>query len=257
VEGGFADPTSQGRAVELDALPAVDLRLAIQWKVVGELSDQDMGEGRLGRQATLDQVGRRRCLMHAFLASRAGVFRADGGDHPELRRDDVEALGDVLADPNHGTTAARAGQARGLDDPLEPRQLLRQPAEIAFGCGPRRRGLPGRSRLRFFDFGHRRLEVLEGQLPGIGSELLGSLAVKRLAELPDQMLEALPLLGERPDLAFEPCPGCLLGGKRRLLRRKGRLVGGRQSRQIEVVASSEHGRSLAAARLCGISSAPW
>ena len=50
VEGRLADPTGQGRAVEIDALPAVDLRLAIQWKVVGELPDQDMREGRLGRQ---------------------------------------------------------------------------------------------------------------------------------------------------------------------------------------------------------------
>ena len=93
--------------------------------MIGELADQDMREGRLGRQAALDQMGRCRCLMHAFLACRAGVFGADGDDHPELRRDDVEALGDVLADPDHGTTAARAGQARGLDHLLEPRQLLR------------------------------------------------------------------------------------------------------------------------------------
>ena len=260
VEGGLADPAGQSRAVELDALAAVDLRLAIQWKVVGELPDQDMGEGRLGRQATFDQMGRRWCLMHTFLACRAGVFRADGGDHPELRGDDVEALGDVLADPNHGTTAARAGQARGLDDPLEPRQLLRQPAQIAprrrSRWRVRRRGLSGRSRLRLFDFGHSGLEVLEGQLPGIGIELLGSLAVKRLAELPDQMLEALVLLGERPDLGFEPCPRHPLGTQRRLLCRESRLVGGRQSRQIEVLVSTEHGRSLAAARLSGACRGP-
>jgi putative ubiquitin-RnfH superfamily antitoxin RatB of RatAB toxin-antitoxin module len=47
--------------------------------------------------------------MHTFLACRAGVFGTDDGDHAELRRDDVEALGDILADPNHRTTAARAG----------------------------------------------------------------------------------------------------------------------------------------------------
>ena len=95
------------------------------------------------------------------------------------------------------------------------------------GSRPRWRGCAGRSRLRLFDFGQGGLEVLEGQLPGIGTELLGSLAVKCLAELPDQMLEALVLLGERPDLGFEPCPRHPLGTQRRLLRRESRLVGGR------------------------------
>ena len=35
-----------------------------------------------------------------------------------------------------------------------------------------------------------------------------------LSTLPDEQREALLLVGERPDLAFEPCPGRLLGGKR-------------------------------------------
>jgi len=106
VEGGLAVPTGQGRAVELDALPAVDLRLPVERQMIGELADQDTREGCLGWQPGRDQIGR--CLMHAFLACRAGVSRADGGDHPKLRWDDVEALGNVLADLDHGTTATRA-----------------------------------------------------------------------------------------------------------------------------------------------------
>ena len=38
-EGGAADPVGQGGAIERDALAGVDLRLAIEWRVVGIFGD--------------------------------------------------------------------------------------------------------------------------------------------------------------------------------------------------------------------------
>jgi hypothetical protein len=44
---------------------------------------------------------------------------------PELRRDDVEPLGDVLADPVHGTATAGTGRLGQLDHDLFARQVPR------------------------------------------------------------------------------------------------------------------------------------
>jgi hypothetical protein len=50
-----ADPVGQGGAVELDALPGVDLRLAVERQMIGILPDDDMRDQPFGRQAALDQ----------------------------------------------------------------------------------------------------------------------------------------------------------------------------------------------------------
>ena len=83
--GGAADPVRQRRAIELDALPGVDLALAIERQVVGVFADQDMGDQRLGRQPALDQPRRRRRLDHGALAGAAAILGPAGDDHPELR----------------------------------------------------------------------------------------------------------------------------------------------------------------------------
>lgn len=57
-------------------------------------------------------------------------------DHLVARRDVVQTLSPILADPDHVTTAAGADDAVGLDHPLDARQ--------AFGQGP---GLAGRTGL--------------------------------------------------------------------------------------------------------------
>ena len=81
--GGTPDPIRQGRAIELDALPGVDLSLTIERDVVGVFADQDMGHQRLGGQPTLDQARRRGRLDHGALARPAAVpgprrFRTPG-----------------------------------------------------------------------------------------------------------------------------------------------------------------------------------
>lgn len=48
-EGGAADPVSQGRAIERNALPRVDLSLAVQRKMIGVFGYEDLRHGRLGR----------------------------------------------------------------------------------------------------------------------------------------------------------------------------------------------------------------
>ena len=66
--------------------------------MVGELRYQHLGDGRLGGQPALDQAHWRRCLHDHVRASAAGVFGPAHDQHPELRRHDVQALRDVLAD---------------------------------------------------------------------------------------------------------------------------------------------------------------
>ena len=141
-EGGAADPVGQGRAIEPDALPGVDLRLPIERQVVGIFGHEHLGDGGVGRQPALDQPRRRRRLHHHLLAGAAGVFGPAHHQDPELGRHDVEALGDVLADAVQGAGAARAGRALDIDDGLDPRQVRRQGAAVAGGVarrGPARR----------------------------------------------------------------------------------------------------------------------
>ena len=76
MERRLADPAGQGRAVQIQAGTRVDRRLAIQGAVVGVFRDEDMGERAFGRQAALDQPGRRRRLDDAPLASPAGRIGA-------------------------------------------------------------------------------------------------------------------------------------------------------------------------------------
>ena len=67
-EGRTADPIRQRRAVEFDTLPGVNLRLAVQRKVIGVFGDQDLRHRGLGRQSALDQPGWSRRLDDAVLA---------------------------------------------------------------------------------------------------------------------------------------------------------------------------------------------
>lgn len=191
----------------------MDPRLAVEWQVVGELGDQHVREQGFGRQRPLDQVRGCRGLGHGAGAAAAGVLRPDGHDHPEPGRGDVEPLGAVLPDPGHLAAAAGAERARGLEGALDPRQLLRQPARMApgrclLGARPRPQTAGGLGRL---DLGHRGLELLQGELPLVGAQLLRSPAVQRLLELPHQMLEPPVLLGERGDLLLERTTGRALG----------------------------------------------
>ena len=142
MERRLSDPACERGAVQIKPGAAHDLRLPVKRQVIGVFRDQHMGDGALGRQRSFDQMRRRRRLGDAVLADAAGVFRADCDDDPELSRHDVEALRSVLADPRHVAAAAGTERALGLDYPFDPRQLLRQAAEIAVRRGSFPTGFP-------------------------------------------------------------------------------------------------------------------
>lgn len=125
LESGPSDPVGQGGTVEIDALTAVDLRLAIQRKMVGVFAGQHMRHRSFGRQAARGQPRRCRCLGDPVGAGAAGVFRAAGDDDAELRRNDVQPLRGIFADAVQATPA-RADQALGLDHLLDARQMSGQ-----------------------------------------------------------------------------------------------------------------------------------
>ena len=51
-KGSTADPVGQCRTVKIVALAGVDLRLPVQWEVVGIFGDQDLGHRGVGRQCS-------------------------------------------------------------------------------------------------------------------------------------------------------------------------------------------------------------
>ena len=121
MERSASDPIGESRAVKAEALALVNLRLAIERQMVGVFGDEHVGDGRLGRQAALDQPRRRRRLDDDVLASPAGVFGPAHHNHSELRGNDVEPFPEVLADPVQRAFAAGAGLILDVDDRLDAR----------------------------------------------------------------------------------------------------------------------------------------
>ena len=137
---------------------------------------------------------RRRGLGHTSASLRAGITRADGDDHPQLGRRDVEPLAAIFTDFDHGPAAAGASDARRFDHLLDARQLLGQGAGAtlrSFDIGLI--GCPGSAFDGFLDFCDRDLDILEGQLLLLRIELLRSRAEPRPAQLVHQVLK--PRLG--------------------------------------------------------------
>jgi len=116
-------------------VPGHDHGLPVQRHVLGMLGHRDVGEQRFGRPTALQQMRGGFRLNHSRPPLGAGVFRAYRDNHLIARRDDVQPLGAVLADPDHVAAAAGAGDALGLDHLLDARQALGQ-----------RPGLAGRAR---------------------------------------------------------------------------------------------------------------
>ena len=124
------DPIGQGGAIERKALSGEDLRLPVQRQVVGVFGDEHLRHGRIRRQPALDQPCRRGRLHDDVLAGTAGVFGSADDQHPELGRDDVEALGDVFANPVQQARTAWTCPALDVDHGLDARQVSRQGATV-------------------------------------------------------------------------------------------------------------------------------
>jgi len=210
VERRLADPAGQRGTIDLQARTAQHLSLAVERRMIGVFADQHMGNGPLGRQPTLDQVGRRFGLADPTLAGRAGVFGAHRHDDPQLGGDDVEPFRAILADPLHLATAAGAGSVVRLDDRLDPGQVLGQIAKIASGLvGLFARRVILQLGLMFLGLGHRHFEVFKAKLAFVRGELFRLLAIKRVAQFPDQMFQPRIGLVDRFELClqgFDRCP---------------------------------------------------
>ena len=193
-EGSSSDPVGQGGAVQRDALTGEDLSLPVQRKMVGVLGDEHLGDGCVGRQAALDQPGRRGRLHHDVLARPAGI--AGPADHHDLDlgRHDVEPFGDVLTDPVQRAGATGADPALDVDHALDPRQMSRQGAAV----GPALRdpgGLLQRHRI-FSPSEAIRLDLLGFLQPEeklVLRQALGTTAEAMTLQLPDDLAQAFAL----------------------------------------------------------------
>jgi len=73
MERGPSDSIGESRAVEAKALALINLRLAIERRVIGVFGDEHVGDRRLARQAALGQPRRHRRLDDV-LARATGIF---------------------------------------------------------------------------------------------------------------------------------------------------------------------------------------
>src|SRR5665213_603739 len=121
--GAGADPIGQRRHVEIDALAGEALTLPVQRQVIAELAMENHREEAGTGPPSGNRMERRRWLGDA-LASPAGELLPHGLDHLPLTRDDVERLGDVLAQLGELAAAGWAGTRRRDDHPLA-RQMRR------------------------------------------------------------------------------------------------------------------------------------
>ena len=167
--GGTANPVTERRAVELDVLTSEDLRLPGERQVITILGDNDVGDQRVGGDAAGDDAWGRRCLDDAIFAYPAAVARPPGDEHPQGRRDDIEALGDILADGMESAAAAGAGLVVDVDDLLDALEMRRQAATVGLARPSRTRRSRFDARL---DPRQRRAELLEHQLELVAALLL-------------------------------------------------------------------------------------
>jgi hypothetical protein len=199
--GAGADVIGHGRHVDVDAFASVALALSIERLMRAVLLEQNHREqAGPGTAAGNDMEGCRR--LGDRLAVAAGEFLAHGLLHEPAARDDIERLGDGLADLGQPAAAA-AATARGCghDKPLARQMLRKRPARgfppDVLGDhrpGLRGSGLGGKLGRRLV-FGRRLLELNQLQLElrdDLGAPLRGS-AVLLAARLGEQQLQPLDL----------------------------------------------------------------
>ncbi len=203
--GRRATPTRQGRSVKIDATPTIDLALAVKRKMIGIFGHGHMGESAFCRQPSFDQPMRCLGLDDAPITTTAGILGANRNEDLKAGWKDVEALAAVFADLHHVGAAAGAGLLRGFDHLFDARQVVWQMTKVAFG---------GRSPLGAigiadgqritggFGLGDSGLQVFESQLTLIGIQLLGPLAIERMAQFRDQVILTLGMCLKPRDLGL-------------------------------------------------------
>jgi hypothetical protein len=130
---GAPHPIAQRGTIQRHALAREDLRLAIQRQMIGVFVDQHMRQQRLARHAAVDRSFRCRCLHDRLFTGPAAIARAADHSHPQLGGHIVQHLRLVFADQMQRTAAAGTGLVLDIDHQLDPWQMRRQCAAIAFG----------------------------------------------------------------------------------------------------------------------------
>lgn len=139
----------------------------------------------------------------------------------------------TLADPVHLAAAAGAFQGLRFDHLLDPGQALGQVPEVPIDrCAllPRRWRRRRDLLPRCLNLRHRHFQILEGELALVPGQLFRALAVNRVSEFLDQVLEASVGLGQFRDSG--------------LLGLEGRPVRGRQDGEIEIADGRVHAPDL-------------
>src|SRR5208282_6592255 len=153
-----------------DALPRVDLGLAVQRQVIEVLGDGDMGQKTRTGDPFVDGARWRRRL-HDGRTLAAGELRADVTDDLEVFGNELELFRHILADLLEHTAAVGTGARRRVDHAL-PRQRRWQRPPHRWGPWRRcRRGFGGRRACRQAGF-----QLLDDQfqLHDAGIVLLGA-----------------------------------------------------------------------------------
>ena len=120
VEAGAADPIAEGRAVEVDALAAEDLGLAVQRQVVGEFRD----DGEPARRHRFEPAGERRSAPRS--AGRRGPrARAHGPAPPRPR---------VLRQAHFGRRVTSTRNCAGMTSSRRAWACTTAPARAAAGA---------------------------------------------------------------------------------------------------------------------------
>lgn len=161
-----------------------------------------------GRLEMLDQPRRSRRLGDPVRTGSASILRPDVDQDPKLRRNDVETLGPILADPVHPAAAAREIEARRFDDALDARQARGQMAKLALSFLSRGFGGWRGLLLAGLALGDGRFKVFEGLLPVVLAQFLRAFAMHDMVQLGHQMLEPpVCVLQGVTFLQHRPCKG--------------------------------------------------
>src|SRR6056297_1130006 len=181
METGTPHPVAERAAIEADPLPLEDLGLTVEGLVVPELGDDDRGDEPLRRQPAGDDVFGGMSLGDGLRTTPAGVFGTTRHQNPQLCRNHVEPLRDILTDPGHLTASAWANRAGRFDHALHPWQVRREMATVALrGAGGITTRFAVQGGLGFFlcglDDTLRQFDIFQGQMELIGRELLRAFA---------------------------------------------------------------------------------
>nr|KZA98570.1 hypothetical protein A4A59_26485 [Rhizobium leguminosarum] len=136
----------------------------------------------------MDQSCRRWSLRYAVSAGTAGIFWTTSDDDAELRRDDIQPLGRILADTMQAA-ATGAYQALRLDDLFDTRKVGGKRATIG---GARFGGRFTRGAIGFIfgmDGRYGCFQVLQCEIELLGIGLLGFAAEGGLLKSRNQLLQ--------------------------------------------------------------------